>query len=85
MVNREEFPFGAEPPRFVRACIHLRAKTQYYRFADQEQPPGMIAQSDTLAYWCALTEDHIGPDQEGCDPRRCQADRACHDETVGPS
>ncbi|TAH39755.1 MAG: hypothetical protein EYC70_02915 [Planctomycetota bacterium] len=69
---------GMQAPRFVAACVHLRTKTQYYRAADRGQPPGMIADSATLSYWCAETQDHIGPDRDGCDPRRCQASRPCY-------
>lgn len=75
--SSQDRPSGAPPPRFVGACTLLRTKTMYYRAADQEQPPGMIADSPTLSYWCGRTHDHIGPDRDGCDPRRCQAARAC--------
>ncbi|KAA3608680.1 MAG: hypothetical protein DWQ01_11285 [Planctomycetota bacterium] len=67
-------------PRFVRACAHLRTKTQYYRLEDQQQPPGMIADSPTLCYWCALTEDPVGPDGQGTSPGGCQASRSCHEQ-----
>lgn len=81
MVTAESdvIPWGAPPqPRFVPACTHLRAKTQYYRRADMEQPAGWIAESETLGYWCGRTHDYVGPDQRGCDPRRCQAGRRCY-------
>lgn len=77
MSDRNTPSYGPQAPRFVPACVHLRAKTQYYRQADRRQPPGMIADSETLTYWCARTQDHVGPDHEGCDPRRCQSARAC--------
>ena len=80
MVEPDVVPFGAKEPRFVRACVHLRTKTQYYREADQEQPPGVIADSDTLSYWCAKTHDHIGPDRDGCCPESCQSARACYED-----
>ncbi|HEX9794939.1 MAG TPA: hypothetical protein VGC54_13235 [Planctomycetota bacterium] len=71
-------PHGMPAPRFVPACAQLRTKTQYYRPEDQAQPPGLIADSDTLSYWCAQTQDHVGPDLDGCDPRRCQITRSCY-------
>lgn len=64
-------------PRFVPACVHLRTKTQYYREEDQDQPPGMIAESDGLNYWCEKTGDFIGPDRKACRPSLCGRARAC--------
>ncbi len=83
MVEPRIVPPGRTDPRFVPACIHLRCKTQFYRDADQDQPPGMIADSPTLSYWCARTEDFTGPDRDGCDPRRCQHARACFEGPRG--
>ncbi len=67
------------PLRFVPACVHLQTKTRFYRPEDQDQPPGWIADSETLSYWCGKTEDHVGPDRDGCDPDSCQAGRACYE------
>ncbi len=72
-----ETSFGAPAPRFVRACVQLRAKSMYYRAEDQAQPPGMVADSDTNGYWCALTQDSTGPDQAACTPGGCQPGRGC--------
>ncbi len=79
MVDPEQ---GREPV-YVRACVHLRTKTQFYRPQDMDQPPGVIADSDVLAYFCDQTQDHIGPDRKTCSPSRCQRARDCFASGVG--
>ena len=74
----QDVPHDAPAPRFVPACIHLRSKTQSYRPEDMDQPPGMIADSPTLSYWCGITQDFVGPDRKGCSTSRCQAGRSCY-------
>lgn len=77
MSDPRETPFGTPPRRYVPACAHLRAKTMAYHPEDQAQPPGMVVDSDVNGYWCARTQDAIGPDQDGCAPARCRAGRGC--------
>ncbi len=77
MSDPRETPFGTPERRYVPACTLLRAKTMYYRPEDQDQPPGMVVDSDVNGYWCAETQDAIGPDQRACNPKSCQAGREC--------
>lgn len=71
-----DFQQGRKPV-FVPACVYLRTKTQYYRVEDMDQAPGMIADSQNLCYWCALTEDPVGPDRQSTAPDQCQQHRRC--------
>ncbi|MBC8329699.1 MAG: hypothetical protein ISR76_00610 [Planctomycetes bacterium] len=77
MEQNREIPFGTPERRYVPACALLRAKSMYYHGQDQAQAPGVVVDSDVNGYWCAQTQDAIGPDQRGCAPASCQAGRGC--------
>ncbi len=57
-----------------RCCKHLRSREMFYDSdtADDE------AYSSGL-FWCAHTENCLGPDGQACGDEECGGDRGCHE------
>lgn len=56
-----------------RPCKCLRSKDMYYKaepFAEDEFSSGI--------YWCAQTQDAIGPDNQPVDSEDCDLGRECY-------
>lgn len=58
-------------------CVHLRCKSMYYR---GDERPGMLHHENAMTYWCAKTNEDVGPDGEAVLHLQCQAGRACHEK-----
>lgn len=72
MILEQPLPPGKEPKP---CCANLRCKSMYCR-ADER--PGLLHASETMTYWCALTNDHDGPDNALAKHDRCQSGRGCY-------
>jgi hypothetical protein len=59
------------------ACLNLRNKAMY---SDGEQDVrGMVDETiDTIPFFCTLTCDCLGPDNEPVSPQDCKPERACY-------
>jgi len=64
-------PTGTKP---VACCPQLCCKSMYYR---PDERVGKIHESDTAVYWCSLTEQPMGPDNQDATPSACQPGRGC--------
>jgi hypothetical protein len=60
------------PPR--PCCVQLCCKSMSYR---PDERPGRLHWSDTQTYWCRVTMDPTGPDDDAANPNVCQPGRAC--------
>ena len=59
------------------SCVNLRHKLM---FVDERQAtPGQVsADSDTRVYFCTMSGDSLGPDDDPVSPTDCTCDRACY-------
>lgn len=67
-----------QPVKLAPTCLNLRHKLMY---VDQRHAQrGMVdADSDTRVYWCARTQDLLGPDGEPVDATSCgEGGRSCY-------
>lgn len=55
-------------------CVHLRCKSMFYRV---DERPGLLHWSNSMGYWCAVTNDTVGPDGDGARHPVCQQGRGC--------
>jgi hypothetical protein len=57
--------------------MHLRHKLMYVD--ERHAQRGMVdVNSDTRVYWCARTQEALGPDQQHVAPDVCSNGRACY-------
>ena len=68
------------PPRDGRlvpptpCCVRLRSKTMFCR---SDERPGLLHASDSVTYWCQLTNEDTGPDAKVTSHALCQPGRTC--------
>lgn len=62
----------------IPCCQHLCTKTQYFMPDEMRAGPGYIKVTSTGTYWCGLTHQAFGPDDEVAKPHTCQAGRECY-------
>ncbi|MCK4872093.1 MAG: hypothetical protein KAS72_05165 [Phycisphaerales bacterium] len=68
-----------EPPIKLKvSCLHIRHKMM---FCDERHAVfGMVDDSsDTRVFYCAKTQDALGPDDAPATPAECTPTRACYD------
>ena len=66
------------PVELTASCANIRHKLM---FVDERHAQrGMVdTHSDTRVYWCAITQDHLGPDGEPVEPGTCgRGSRSCY-------
>jgi len=59
----------------IPCCECLRSKSVY--FNPEERPGRLMANDDTVVFWCTLTQSPVGPDGQPAHPRACGRDRVC--------
>jgi hypothetical protein len=65
------------PVRLRVTCMHLRHKLMYVD--DRHRQRGVVdVNSDTRVYWCAKTQEGLGPDDFAVGPGDCSNGRACY-------
>ncbi|MBX3375922.1 MAG: hypothetical protein KF678_02825 [Phycisphaeraceae bacterium] len=66
------------------SCIHLRHKAMYSDPAHDVR--GFVDESiDTIPFFCLLTCDCLGPDNESAGPAECRPGRSCYCSAEDPS
>lgn len=76
--GRDDAPCSLDRPVRLRVtCMHLRHKLMY---VDQRHAyRGLVdVNSDTRVYWCACTQDALGPDNSAAGPSDCSGARSCY-------
>jgi hypothetical protein len=72
---RERLPLiEAEVPS---VCRKLRTKGSFGAVVSGEAA-WQTGESTTAVYWCLVTMEPVGPDDDFVDAHRCRAGRACH-------
>jgi hypothetical protein len=57
-------------------CLHLCTKAATYPLPDADEGPNPY---DTAIWWCGLTTEALGPDDEPAEPGICdRVGRACY-------
>lgn len=56
-------------------CANLRCKSMFYQ---PDERPGLLHVEEAMGYWCALTNDALGPDDCLAAHGRCQPGRDCY-------
>lgn len=76
--ERPDAPCPLDRPVKLRiTCMHLRHKLMYVD--ERHAQRGMVdVNSDTRVYWCAKTQEALGPDQQHVAPDVCSNGRACY-------
>ena len=65
------------PVKLRVTCMHLRHKLMYVD--ERHAQRGMVdVNSDTRVYWCAKTQESLGPDRRHVAPDVCSNGRACY-------
>jgi hypothetical protein len=58
-------------------CLHMRHKLMYCD--DRHAIRGMVDDSSTTrVFWCAKTQEVLGPDGQPTHPADCNASRSCY-------
>lgn len=55
----------------------LRTKTAFGSYGPDAEPWD-TGESTTAVYWCLMTMQTAGPDEQFCHPATCRAGRACY-------
>jgi hypothetical protein len=59
------------------ACLNLRHKAMYSD--DSQDVRGMVDETiDTIPFFCLLTCESLGPDNESVGPAECRPGRTCY-------
>ncbi len=77
MITKDNSWFNNEPKP---CCRQLRIKSMYYR---TDERPGCLHDEEAMGYWCAHTNEAMGPDGQAACHATCQAGRRCF-EKGGP-
>jgi hypothetical protein len=75
---RPDAPCSMDRPVRLRVtCMNLRHKLMYVDPRHAQR--GMVdVNSDTRIYWCAMTQEQLGPDQQPVGPGDCSNGRGCY-------
>lgn len=65
-----------KPLKLIPTCVKLRHKMMYVDDA-QARPGAVDDQSDTRVFWCMVTMDSLGPDDQPVAPDTCADRRTC--------
>lgn len=76
--GRENAPCSLDRPVKLRiTCMNLRHKLMYVD--ERHSQRGMVdVNSDTRVFWCAKTQDPLGPDKQSVGPDTCSNGRNCY-------
>ncbi len=74
MITKDNQWFDDQP---APCCRQLRIKSMYYR---TDERPGLLHNEEAMGYWCAHTNDALGPDGHAACHTDCQAGRGCFEE-----
>ncbi len=76
--QRPDAPCSMDRPVTLRVtCLNLRHKLMYVDPRHAQR--GMVdINSDTRIYWCAKTQEQLGPDQQPVGPGDCSNGRGCY-------
>lgn len=70
-------PTYDRPVKLRVACLNIRHKLMYVD--ERHAARGMIdINSQTRIYWCAKTQESLGPDGVSVSPGDCSMGRACY-------
>jgi hypothetical protein len=76
--DRDDAPCTLDRPVKLRVtCMHIRHKLRYVD--ERHTQRGLVdVNSDTRIFWCAKTQEALGPDDQPVGPAECSNGRGCY-------
>ena len=75
--STDTVPKFDRPVKLQVTCQHLRHKLMYVD--ERHASRGLVDDSSrTRVFWCAKTQDSLGPDAEPVSPTECSMARKCY-------